>query len=126
MRYLFLLAAIYLIMPANANAQDNKKLEALAQISQTSDVQGIQLVYSKNGKSQAYNWGTIDKGSTQKVTSNTIFEAASLSKCVFTYAVLRLYDRGVIDLNKSLLSYIGKYDRFDPADKRYEIGRAHV
>jgi len=109
-----------LILPANANAQDTKKLEALAQISQTVDVQGIQLVYSKNGKSQAYNWGTIDKGSTQKVTSNTIFEAASLSKCVFTYAVLRLYDRGVIDLDKSLLSYIGKYDRFDPADKRYE------
>lgn len=82
-------------------------------------IPGIQLVYARGNKTQAYNIGVISKGSTQKVTSNTIFEAASLSKSVFSYIVLRLYDRGIIDLDKPLLQYIGSYNRFDPNDPRY-------
>jgi len=82
-------------------------------------IPGIQLVYIKGDKVQNVNLGVISKGSDKKVTSNTIFEAASLSKCIFTYTVMRLYDRGVISLDTPLLNYIGSYDRFDPKDPRY-------
>ena len=82
-------------------------------------IPGMQLVCIKGDKIQNVNVGVISKGSAQKVTSNTVFEAASLSKCVFAYAVMRLYDRGIIDLDKPLIDYIGSYNRFDPKDPRY-------
>ncbi|MDB5136689.1 MAG: serine hydrolase [Mucilaginibacter sp.] len=82
-------------------------------------IPGIQLIYAKGTKIRAFNLGTISQGSTQKVSANTIFEAASLSKSVFTYAVLRLYDRGILSLDTPLLHYIGSYARFDPKDSRY-------
>ena len=82
-------------------------------------IPGMQLVCINGNKVQNVNVGVISKGSDKPVTSNTVFEAASLSKCVFAYAVMRLYDRGVIDLDKPLMDYIGSYDRFDPKDPRY-------
>jgi len=82
-------------------------------------IPGIQLVCIKGNKEESFNLGTISTGSDRKVTSNTIFEAASLSKCVFAYTVLRLYDKGIISLDTPLLHYIGAYERFNSADPRY-------
>jgi len=82
-------------------------------------IPGMQLVCIKGNKTQNFNLGVISKGSDKRVTSNTVFEAASLSKCVFSYIVMRLYDRGVIDLDKSLMDYMGSYDRFEANDPRY-------
>lgn len=82
-------------------------------------IPGIQLVCIRGGKFESFNLGTISKGSDKKVTANTIFEAASLSKCVFAYAVLRLYDKGIIALDTPLKNYVGAYERFDKADPRY-------
>ncbi|MCO5947892.1 serine hydrolase [Mucilaginibacter flavidus] len=108
-----------LISLSHVLAQDKNKAARLMEISRAVNLPGVQLVYTKNNKSEVYNLGTIENGNAQKVTSNTIFEAASLSKCVFAYAVLRLHDRGLIDLDKPLLNYIGKYDHFDQTDPRY-------
>ncbi|MBC8112072.1 MAG: serine hydrolase, partial [Verrucomicrobia bacterium] len=63
--------------------------------------------------------GVEKDGSDKKINSSTIFEAASLSKPVFAYAVLRLYDRGLIDIDKPLLNYIGTYERFDAKNPNY-------
>lgn len=82
-------------------------------------IPGMQLVCIKGNKVQNVNVGVISKDSDKPVTSNTVFEAASLSKCVFAYAVMRLYDRGIIDLDKPLVDYYASYDRFDPNDPRY-------
>ncbi|HVW13607.1 MAG TPA: serine hydrolase [Mucilaginibacter sp.] len=82
-------------------------------------IPGIQLVRIKGDKVQNFNIGFRSKGSDKRVTSNTIFEAASLSKCVFSYIVMRLYDRGVISLDTPLVHYLSNYDRFDPKDPRY-------
>src|ERR1700750_1866992 len=82
-------------------------------------IPGIQLVCIKGNKVQNFNLGVISKGSDKRVTANTVFEAASLSKCVFSYIVMRLYDRGVINLDTPLTQYLQTYDRFDPLDPRY-------
>jgi CubicO group peptidase (beta-lactamase class C family) len=82
-------------------------------------IPGIQLVCIKGDKEENFNLGTISSTSDKKVTSTTIFEAASLSKCVFAYTVLRLYDKGIISLDTPLLHYIGNYNRFNAADPRY-------
>lgn len=89
-------------------------------------IPGIQLVCIKGNKVQNFNLGTVSTQSGKKVTGNTIFEAASLSKCVFAYTVLRLYDRGVISLDTPLMHYIGQYNRFDSTDPRYALITARM
>src|ERR1700754_1962063 len=93
--------------------------QQLKEIIKPYGIPGMQLVCIKGDKIQNVNVGVISKGSDKKVTSNTVFEAASLSKCIFAYIVMRLYDRGMIDLDKPLIDYIGNYNRFDPKDPRY-------
>ncbi|HEY6901739.1 MAG TPA: serine hydrolase domain-containing protein, partial [Puia sp.] len=91
----------------------------LERLTQKYGIPGIQLVCIKDGKEQSFNIGVVSKSSNKPVTSGTIFEAASLSKCVFAYAVLRLCDRGVLNLDTPLIKYVGSYERFDPGDPRY-------
>src|ERR1700748_3138707 len=76
-------------------------------------IPGMQLIYIKGDQVKSFNLGTISTTSDQKITDSTVFEAASLSKCVFAYTVLRLYDRCLIDLDKPLIDYMGNYNRFD-------------
>ncbi len=48
--------------------------------------------------------------------TETIFQAASISKVVFSYIVMRMVDRGEIDLNRPLWEYLGYVeDRFKDA-----------
>lgn len=110
--YLLMLLLAYL--PAFPQAQQ------LAGIIAEADVPGIQLVYTKDNKTRIYNLGLEKDGAKHKVASGTIFEAASLSKTVFAYAVLRLYDRGLISLDTPLLHYTGgSYERFTRPDPGY-------
>ena len=55
-------------------------------------------------------FGVKHAGTGDAVTDQTVFEAASLSKPVFAYAVLRLVDRGEWDLDEPLWSTL-EYDR---------------
>jgi CubicO group peptidase (beta-lactamase class C family) len=52
--------------------------------------------------------GVTNSQTGQPVQQSTIFQAASLSKPVFAYTVLKLVDQGVIDLDTPLLEYIGE------------------
>src|SRR5205085_2345796 len=54
------------------------------------------------------------------------FRAGSLGKCVFSYAVMRLFDRGVLSLDTPLMRYIGSYKRFNPTDARYSMITARM
>lgn len=110
------LAVLVLLLYLNSIFAQEQQLESLTK---QYGIPGIQLVCIKGNKEQRFNIGTTSKESDKKVTSNTIFEAASLSKVVFSYAVLRLVDRGVLNLDTPLIKYVGSYGRFDPNDPRY-------
>jgi len=59
-------------------------------------------------------FGVTNVQTGELVTDDTVFEAASLGKSVFGYAVLKLVDQGVIDLDRPLIQYLpGLYG---PAD----------
>ena len=120
MKKQFVISFCLLLGTLQSFAQQPDKAEKLKEIIQSVNIPGIQLIYSKDGHTEAYNLGVIAPGSTVPVTGASIFEAASLSKAVFAYSVLRLADRGVIALDTPLLHYIGgSYDQFYPGNPAY-------
>ena len=69
-------------------------------------------------------FGVRISGRDEEITRDTVFEAASLSKQVFAFAVLRLVDAGVIELDRPLRDYLGQDYEEDPRIAR--ITARHV
>lgn len=88
-------------------------------------VPGASLARVSDGAIEARAVGLRDVARHQPVTLATVFEAASLSKPVFAYAVLGLVRAGTLDLDRPLDSYLAKpYPIDDPRAKR--ITARHV
>ncbi|OJJ15402.1 hypothetical protein BKI52_38970 [marine bacterium AO1-C] len=71
------------------------------------EIPGASLALIKNGKvvyHKAYGTKNIFTG--DKVTNKTLFAAGSVTKPVFAFAVCRLAERGIIDLDKPLYQYL--------------------
>lgn len=79
-------------------------------------IPGAQVVYTDGKGRQEFNYGVSSVETGNAVTSDTVFEAASLTKVVASYVVLQLVDEGVIDLDRPLSEYF-EYPRIaaDPA-----------
>jgi CubicO group peptidase (beta-lactamase class C family) len=70
-------------------------------------------------------FGLKDKASGERVTPDTVFQAASLSKPVFAYAVLKACAEGVLDLDAPLTTYLP--EPYIPDDPRlHRITVRHV
>ena len=70
-------------------------------------VPGMAIVLIRSGKiAWRKNFGVKNVNSAQAVDDETVFEAASLSKPVFAYAVLKLVDQGKIKLDVPLTAYL--------------------
>jgi CubicO group peptidase (beta-lactamase class C family) len=97
----------------------------LAALLQKENVPGLQLSYTKGNTTKTYNLGVRQAGTQQAVTATSIFQAASLGKVVLAYVALRLHDRGVLDLDKSLLAY-APYPRLQPDPRAARITARRV
>jgi len=75
-------------------------------------VKDNQLIWRKG-------FGVKDNESKEPVDYNTMFEAASVSKTVFAYAVMKLSEKGLIDLDKPLTKYVS--ERFLENDPRLDL-----
>jgi CubicO group peptidase (beta-lactamase class C family) len=71
-----------------------------------SSVPGVGVAVVRNGETTVRGYGVTRAGGTNAVSADTTFEAASLSKPVFAYLVLRLAADGAIDLDKPLGDYL--------------------
>jgi len=80
--------------------------EQIPQLMAALAVPGVSIAIIKDG---ALAWrrgfGVKDAASRQPVDTDTIFEAASMSKPVFAYAVMKLCEKGVIALDTPLTEY---------------------
>ena len=79
---------------------------------QKADVPGLSIALIRKGKLVWSGAFGVSNADTKKpVDANTVFEAASLSKPVFAYAVMKLVDEGKLALDSPLNGYLGNnYD----------------
>ena len=117
------LAVSLILLPSFAFAQttvtpEKQWGETVTSLMRKGDIPGLSIAVIREGKidwegefglKNAVNDGVTDG----PVLRDTLFSAASLSKPVFAYIVLRLVDRGVLDLDKPLYTYGFAYDRID-------------
>ncbi|GAO41886.1 putative beta-lactamase [Flavihumibacter petaseus NBRC 106054] len=82
-------------------------------------VPGLSMAVIRKGKADTlFALGVRSLDTREAVTDETIFDAASLSKTVFAYAVLQLVSSGKLDLDKPLYQYASYPDL--EHDKRYQ------
>jgi CubicO group peptidase (beta-lactamase class C family) len=89
------------------------RLEKLIpQLMKDGDVPGLSIALLQKAEVVWHQgYGVKNSQTKEPVTDSTIFEAASLSKPVFAYAVLKLVDSGKMDLDTPLNKYLpGNYD----------------
>ena len=83
-------------------------------------VPGLSIAIIKDGK---LFWrgafGVKDSASRESVDNDTLFEPASVSKTVFAYAVMKLCEKGVMNLDTPLTKYTT--ERFLEGDPRLEL-----
>lgn len=83
-------------------------------------VPGVSLAVLSGGKlAERRSFGVKDGKSRAPVGVATMFEAGSMSKPVFAYAVLKLCERGVLDLDTPLTHYTSS--RFLEGDPRLDL-----
>lgn len=89
----------------------------LPQLMSEGDVPGLSIALVRDGQLAWHKgFGVKNAKTKEPVDDATIFEAASLTKPVFAYAVLKLVDMGKIDLDTPLNKYLpGNYDVVDDA-----------
>ena len=90
------------------------------------NIPGVSLALIKDGKMFYHKtYGVRNTMTGDKVDETTLFEAASITKPVFAFAVQRLAERGIIDLDKPLYLYLPYPDI--ESDERYKLMTArHV
>jgi CubicO group peptidase (beta-lactamase class C family) len=89
-------------------------------------VPGLSISIIKNAKAGGnYTFGFKNSESREPVDASTVFEVGSMSKQVFAYAVMKLHEKGVLDLDTPLTKYTKQ--RFIEGDSRLDrITARHV
>jgi CubicO group peptidase (beta-lactamase class C family) len=83
-------------------------------------VPGLSIAIVRDGTIRwQRGFGVKDRESKQPVVETTMFEAASMSKPVFAYAVMKLCEKGVINLDTPLTKYTP--ERYLQGDPRIDL-----
>jgi CubicO group peptidase (beta-lactamase class C family) len=117
MKNYFFISLLFLVQIGNAQKKEIKTIKG-KQISINSldsfivknmdslQIPALSFAYIQNGKTVYYkNYGVKNFETKQPVDEATIFEACSMSKPVFSYFVLLLAQKKIIDLDKPLFLY---------------------
>lgn len=111
---------------ASTGVPSDAFLARLPEIMDWANVPGLAIAVLKNGKtSWSRGFGIVKAGESTPVTTSTLFGAASLSKPVFAYAILRMRDEKLIDLDRPLWNYL-PYEDLPAVDNSKLITARHV
>ena len=92
----------------------------LSRLMEEYSVPGASLVLFRRGTTMQNSLGRRDRSRPRApVDQDTVFEAASMSKPVFAYAVMKLCERGELNLDTPLTRYTPK--RFLDGDARLDV-----
>jgi CubicO group peptidase (beta-lactamase class C family) len=110
-------------LPATLIADLEKQVPALME---SARVPGMAIALLANGRpAWSRSFGVTNATSKAPVTGDTLFNAASISKTVFAYAVMKLSERRVLNLDTRLTTYTA--DRWLKDDPRFDqITARHV
>jgi CubicO group peptidase (beta-lactamase class C family) len=98
-----------LLLPVVVKGQPSEPMK-LADRMQLTNTPGISVAVINNGRVEwAKGYGVLEAGSKNPVTTETLFQAGSISKAVTAVAVMRLVEQGKLnldeDVNKKLVSW---------------------
>jgi CubicO group peptidase (beta-lactamase class C family) len=93
-------------------------LRTLPRLLELAEVPGLALGIVQGGKVWTRGFGRATETPRTAVSGETVFEAVSLGKPLFAYAVLRLVDAGRIDLDRPLYDYLPIPDADNPRMRR--------
>ena len=95
----------------------SQRIEALMA---TAVVPGLSVAIVEEGQlAWAKGFGVADTRTGEPVITETIFEAASLTKPVFAYLALQLVQVGVLGLDTPLISYLP--EMIQTADRLFDV-----
>ena len=88
-------------------------------------IPGLSIAIIHEGK-VVYNQalGVTNRETSEKVSKTTLFEAASMSKPVFAYFVMKMVEKGLLDLDTPLYTYLPYPDIAH--DERYKLITARM
>jgi CubicO group peptidase (beta-lactamase class C family) len=97
----------------------------ITQLMSEGEVPGLSIALIRDAKlSWHKGFGVKNAETKERLDESTVFEAASLSKPVFAYAALKLIDRGKLDLDRPLSSYLSSL--YLPGDQRVKLITARM
>ena len=103
-----------------AGTLSDEFLARLPQMMELGNVPGVSVAIIKDGSvAWARGFGVKAVGSESPVDNETLFGVGSLSKPVFAYAVMKLREEKLIDLDRPLVNYLAATDL--PDDPRTKL-----
>jgi CubicO group peptidase (beta-lactamase class C family) len=97
----------------------------IPQLMKEGDVPGLSIALIRDAKVFWHqSFGVKNADTKEPVRDSTVFEAASLSKPVFAYAVLKLVDSGKLELDRPLSTYLS--DAYLQNDERVNLITARM
>ena len=103
---------------ASATTTATQRSESVDELLKLASVPGLSIATIRGADLTVEGFGVRRVGTTDRVTGDTVFEAASLSKPVFATVVMQLASEGVIDLTRPLGQYL---ELPNPADERAKL-----
>lgn len=113
MSHSLVVLALALLFPHGLHSQQPSERAAISSLMRDAPslmaqagIPGLSIaLIDRNHPTWVHSFGEVDPATHQPVTDHTLFSAASLSKPLFTYAVLQLVDQGKLDLDTPLTRY---------------------
>ena len=118
------LGIVLLVLLSSAIGAQERSIQKLME---EGEVPGLSIVVIENGRigwHRAFGVSNAETG--EPLGEEAIFEAASLTKPVFAYAVLKLVDRGVLDLDTPLTRYLNEPVSDERMDERMDLITARM